>query len=76
MRIICKTKQNKTKIESFNLQELLPKVFSNRYARIFSSTLLKEINRRVYNASHIRSYEPDEVVPDFGGSKRKTRHYK
>ena len=55
------------------LQELLPKVFSNRYARIFPSALLKKINKNIYNASHRRSWEPDEVLPDFGGSKRR-RH--
>ena len=53
------------------LHELLPKVFSNRYARIFPSALLKEINRRVYNAAHRRTWKPDEVLPDFGGGKRK-----
>ena len=56
------------------LHELLPKVFSNRYARIFPSALLKKINKSVYTGSHRRTWEPDEVLPDFGGSKRKIRH--
>lgn len=56
------------------LQKLLSLVFSNRYARIFPSALLKKINKNIYNGSHIRTWEPDEVLPDFGGSKRKTRH--
>ena len=56
------------------LQELLPKVFSNRYARIFPSALLKKINKNIYNASHRRTWEPDEVLPDFGGGKQKTRY--
>ena len=54
-----------------DLHELLPKVFSDRYARIFPSNLLKEINRRVYTGSHRRTWEPDEALPDFGGGKRK-----
>ena len=56
------------------LQELLSLVFSNRYARIFPSALLQKINKNIYNGSHRRTWEPDEVLPDFGGSKRKTRH--
>ena len=56
------------------LHELLPKVFSDRYARIFPSTLLKKINKSAYTGSHRRTWEPDEVLPDFGGGKRKTRH--
>ena len=55
------------------LHELLPKVFSDRYASIFPTTLLKEINKSVYTGSHRRTWEPDEVLPDFGGSKRR-RH--
>ena len=56
------------------LHELLPKVFSNRYARIFPSALLKKINKSVYTGSHRRTWEPDEVLPDFGGGKQKTRY--
>ena len=56
------------------LHELLPKVFSNRYARIIPSALLKKINKSVYTGSHRRTWEPDEVLPDFGGGKRKTMH--
>ena len=56
------------------LQELLSLVFSNRYARIFPSALLKKINKSAYTGSHRRTWQPDEVLPDFGGSKRKTRH--
>lgn len=53
------------------LQELLSLVFSNRYARIFPSALLKKINKNIYDASHRRTWEPDEVLPDFGGGKQK-----
>lgn len=56
------------------LQELLSLVFSNRYARIFPSVLLKKINKNIYDASHRRTWEPDEVLPDFGGGKQKTRY--
>lgn len=56
------------------LHELLPKVFSDRYARIFPSALLKKINKSVYTGSHRRTWEPDEVLPDFGGGKQKTRY--
>ena len=56
------------------LHKLLPKVFSDRYASIFPTTLLKKINKSVYTGSHRRTWEPDEVLPDFGGGKRKTRH--